>query len=159
MAAATTSTVIQARAEAKYVRLSARKARLVLDHIRGRSVPEARTILAFTSRAAAVDIEKVLRSAVANAESAHGLDGDELVVLEAYADEGPTLKRWRARARGRVNRIKKRTCHITVVVAAVEEPRRKRPQAAQATTTEQSAAPSEAKPKASRSKKKQEVAA
>ena len=117
MAAATTSTVIQARAEAKYVRLSARKARLVLDHIRGRSVPEARTILAFTSRAAAVDIEKVLRSAVANAESAHGLDGDELIVLAAYADEGPTLKRWRARARGRVNRIRKRTCHITLIVS------------------------------------------
>ena len=99
------------------MRLSARKARLVLDHIRGRSVPEARTILAFTSRAAAVDIEKVLRSAVANAESAHGLDGDELIVLAAYADEGPTLKRWRARARGRVNRIRKRTCHITLIVS------------------------------------------
>ena len=117
MAAADTSTLTQSRAEAKYVRLSARKARLVLDHIRGRSVPEARTILAFTSRAAAVDIEKVLRSAVANAESAHGLDGDELVVLAAYADEGPTLKRWRARARGRVNRIRKRTCHITLIVS------------------------------------------
>src|SRR6187200_2979554 len=121
MAAATTSTPSQARAEAKYVRLSARKARLVLDHIRGRSVPEARTILAFTSRAAAVDIEKVLRSAVANAESAHGLDGDALIVLEAYADEGPTLKRWRARARGRVNRIRKRTCHITIVVTQSAE--------------------------------------
>ena len=112
-----TSNPSQARAEAKYVRLSARKARLVLDHIRGRSVPEARTILAFTSRAAAVDIEKVLRSAVANAESAHGLDGDELIVFAAYADEGPTLKRWRARARGRVNRIRKRTCHITLIVS------------------------------------------
>src|SRR3954470_9990802 len=116
MAAAKTPTVTQVRAEAKYVRLSARKARLVLDHIRGRSVPEARTILAFTSRAAAVDIEKVLRSAVANAESTHALDGDELVILAAYADEGPTLKRWRARARGRVNRIRKRTCHITLIV-------------------------------------------
>jgi large subunit ribosomal protein L22 len=117
MATATTSTLKQSRAEAKYVRLSARKARLVLDHIRGRSVPEARTILAFTSRAAAVDIEKVLRSAVANAESQYALDGDELVVLAAYADEGPTLKRWRARARGRVNRIRKRTCHITLIVS------------------------------------------
>jgi large subunit ribosomal protein L22 len=118
VATADASTALsQARAEAKYVRLSARKARLVLDHIRGRSVPEARTILAFTSRAAAVDIEKVLRSAVANAESAHGLDGDELVILAAYADEGPTLKRWRARARGRVNRIRKRTCHITLIVS------------------------------------------
>jgi large subunit ribosomal protein L22 len=119
MAAATTPTVIQARAEAKYVRLSARKARLVLDHIRGRSVPEARTILAFTSRAAAVDIEKVLRSAVANAETNPLLhwNGDDLIVLAAYADEGPTLKRWRARARGRVNRIRKRTCHITLIVS------------------------------------------
>src|SRR4249919_168753 len=104
-------------AQAKWVRLSARKARVVLDHIRGRSVPEARTILAFTPRAAAVDIEKVLRSAVANAESTHALDGDELVIRAAYADEGPTLKRWRARARGRVNRIRKRTCHITLIVS------------------------------------------
>ena len=76
----------------------------MLEHIRGRSVPEARTILAFTQRAAATDIEKVLRSAVANAEANHGLDGDELVVEAAYADEGPTLKRWKPRARGRVNR-------------------------------------------------------
>jgi len=122
VAASDTQTTISSRAEAKYVRMSARKARIVLDHIRGRTVPEARTILAFTSRAAAVDIEKVLRSAVANAESAKGLDGDELVVLEAYADEGPTLKRWRARARGRVNRIRKRTCHITLVVGETTTP-------------------------------------
>ena len=108
------------RAEAKWVRTSARKARLVLDHIRGRSVPEARTVLAFSQRAVAKDIELVLRSAVANAEANHGLIGDELVVLAAYADEGPTIKRWRARARGRVARIKKRTCHITVQVAQRE---------------------------------------
>jgi large subunit ribosomal protein L22 len=129
VATADTQSPTQVRAEAKYVRLSARKARVVLDHIRGRTVPEARTILAFTSRAAAVDIEKVLRSAVANAESAHGLDGDKLVLLEAYADEGPTLKRWRARARGRVNRIRKRSCHITLVVGEnpQAEARRKRP--------------------------------
>src|SRR6186997_172535 len=110
-------TTQQVRAQAKWVRMSARKARLVLDNVRGRTVPEARTVLAFTPRAAAREIDRVLASAVANAESVHGLDGDELVVLEAYADEGPTLKRWRARARGRVNRIKKRTCHITIVVA------------------------------------------
>jgi large subunit ribosomal protein L22 len=104
------------RAEAKWVRLSARKARVVLEHIRGRSVPEARTILAFTQRAAATEIEKVLRSAVANAETNPLLhwDGDDLLVKAAYADEGPTLKRWRPRARGRVNQIKKRTCHITI---------------------------------------------
>jgi large subunit ribosomal protein L22 len=107
------------RAQAKWVHSSARKARLVTDLIRGRSVPEARTILAFTNRAVAKDIEKVLRSAVANAESRPDLhwQGDDLVVVSAYADEGPTLKRWRARARGRVNRIRKRTCHITIELA------------------------------------------
>ena len=114
------------RAQAKWVRMSPRKARLVLDHIRGRSVPEARTILAFTQRAAATEIEKVLRSAVANAEANHGLDGDELLVQAAYADEGPTLKRWRPRARGRANRIRKRTCHVTVVLVEAEEPARPR---------------------------------
>ena len=83
------------RAEAKWVRLSARKARIVLANIRGRSVPEARTILAFTQRAAAIEIEKVLRSAVANAETNPLLhwNGDDLIVKAAYADEGPTLKR------------------------------------------------------------------
>ena len=107
------------QAVAKFVHISPRKARLVTDHIRGRSVPEARTILAFTERAAAVDVEKVLSSAVANAESNPSLhwNGDDLVVHAVFVDEGPTLKRWRARARGRVARIKKRTCHITVKVA------------------------------------------
>jgi large subunit ribosomal protein L22 len=106
-------------AQARYVHSSARKARLVTDLIRGRSVPEARTILAFSNRAVAKDVEKVLRSAVANAESRPGLhwQGDDLVVVAAYADEGPTLKRWRARARGRVARIRKRTCHITIELA------------------------------------------
>ncbi len=137
------------RAEARWVRTSARKARLVLDHIRGRSVPEARTILAFTTRAAAEDVDKVLRSAVANAESVHALDGDELVVVAAYADEGPTLKRWRARARGRVNRIRKRTCHITVVLAPAERERagqRRRRPAAKPTQVETEAAPTVATP-------------
>jgi large subunit ribosomal protein L22 len=125
------------RAQAKWTRMSARKARLVLDHIRGRTVPEARTILAFTSRAAATEIEKVLRSAVANAEANHGLDGDELVVEAAYADEGPTLKRGRPRARGRYNRIRKRTCHVTLVLAEVPEaptPRRRRKEKPEAAT-------------------------
>ena len=160
MAAPTdTSTLNQSRAEAKYVRLSARKARLVLDHIRGRTVPEARTILAFTQRAAAVDIEKVLRSAVANAESTHALDGDELVILAAYADEGPTLKRWRARARGRVNRIRKRTCHITLVVS--ENPNATRPPKRKATpaAAEQAPPATEQKPKRKAPAKKKEVAA
>ncbi len=107
------------RAQARWVHTSARKARLLTDLIRGRSVPEARTILAFSQRAAAKDVEKVLRSAVANAESRPDLhwNGDDLVVVGAYVDEGPTLKRWRARARGRVARIRKRTCHITVELA------------------------------------------
>ena len=126
--AATAESPNTVRAQARWVRMSARKARLVLDNVRGLTVPEARTVLAFTPRAAAREIDRVLASAVANAESAHGLDGDELVVLEAYADEGPTLKRWRARARGRVNRIKKRTCHITIVVAESPKSGRPRPQ-------------------------------
>jgi ribosomal protein L22 len=109
------------RAQARWVRMSARKARLVTDHIRGRSVPEARTVLAFTPRAAAREIEKVLRSAVANAEANHNLIGDELYVSSAVVDEGPTLKRWRARARGRVARIRKRTCHITLELAPLPE--------------------------------------
>jgi large subunit ribosomal protein L22 len=109
------------RAEARYVRTAPRKAQLVAEQIRGRTVPEARTILAFMTRDAARDVEKVLTSAVANAEANHGLDGDELYVLTASVGSGPTLKRWRARARGRVARIKKRTCHITIALALPEE--------------------------------------
>jgi large subunit ribosomal protein L22 len=152
------------RAQAKWVRTSARKARLVLDHIRGRSVPEARTILAFTSRAAATDIDKVLRSAVANAEANHGLDGDELLVEAAYADEGPTLKRWKPRARGRVNRIRKRTCHVTLVLVEQPETAPRRRRGARAEAAVETAAPATegttpaAKPKASRRRKKEAVA-
>jgi large subunit ribosomal protein L22 len=139
------------RAQAKWVRMSPRKARLVLDHIRGRSVPEARTILAFTPRAAATEIEKVLRSAVANAEANHGLDGDELLVQAAYADEGPTLKRWRPRARGRANRIRKRTCHVTLVLVEPEAPaqprRRKRAAGSKAADETTTAPAAESKPK------------
>jgi large subunit ribosomal protein L22 len=110
------------KAVAKHVHVSPRKARLVADLIRERTVPEARTILSFTERAAAVDVEKVLRSAVANAESNPALhwNGDDLVIASVHVDEGPTIKRWRARARGRVARIKKRTCHITIEVAQRE---------------------------------------
>ena len=109
----------EVRAEAKWVRVSPRKARLVVEHIRGRTVPEARTVLAFTQRAAAREIEKVLRSAVANAETNPNLNwnGDDLVISAAYVDEGPTIKRWQMRARGRLGRIHKRTCHITIKVA------------------------------------------
>jgi large subunit ribosomal protein L22 len=105
------------RAQARYVRSSARKARLVLEHIRGKSAVEAQSILAFQTRAVARDAGKVLKSAIANAENNSGHDADDLVVVYAYADEGPTLKRWRARARGRVNRIRKRTCHITITLS------------------------------------------
>jgi large subunit ribosomal protein L22 len=123
---ATTTDRREVRAQAKWVRTSARKARLVAEHIRGRPVAEARAVLAFTPRAAAREMEKVLRSAVANAEANHGMHGDDLVVHAAYVDEGPTLKRWRARARGRVARIRKRTCHITVLLVEVDKPARSR---------------------------------
>ena len=105
------------RARASYVRRSAYKVRQVLDQVRGKSCAEAREILAFSERDAARPIAKVLESAVANAEHNDGLDGDELYVSACYADEGPTLKRWRPRARGRATRINKRTCHITVIVS------------------------------------------
>jgi large subunit ribosomal protein L22 len=140
------------RAQAKYVHSSARKARLIADLIRGRSVPEARTILAFSKRAVAEDVEKVLRSAVANAESRPDLhwNGDDLVVVTAYVDEGPTLKRFRPRARGRASAIHKRMCHITVelaqspaaVAAAAAEaakPKRTRAPKAEAQATEAAA--------------------
>jgi large subunit ribosomal protein L22 len=160
----------EVRAEAKWVRTSPRKARLVIDHIRGRSVPEARTVLAFTTRAAARDVAKVLRSAIANAEANHGLVGDDLYVSSAYVDEGPTLKRWRARARGRAARIHKPTCHITVKLSPlVVGPKQPRPQAKPAaeeqaekpTRKPRAAKTSAAKPKAKttpRTKKTEEAA-
>jgi large subunit ribosomal protein L22 len=124
---ATAETRSEVRAEARFVRAAPRKAQLIVDQIRGRSVPEARTILAFMTRDAARDVRKVLYSAAANAEANHGLVSDDLYVVSAYVGAGPTLKRWRARARGRVGRIKKRTCHITIALAppggeAIPEP-------------------------------------
>ncbi len=113
----TVETPREVRAQAKYVRMSPRKARLVAEHIRGRSVPEARAVLAFTSREAAEVLQKVLQSAVSNAEANHGIAEDRLYVKATYVDGGPVMKRWRARARGRVARIRKRTCHITVQLA------------------------------------------
>jgi large subunit ribosomal protein L22 len=118
----TVETPREVRAQAKYVRMSPRKARLVAEHIRGRSVPEARAVLAFTYREAAGELEKVLQSAVSNAESNHGIPEDRLYIAHAYVDGGPVMKRWRARARGRVARIRKRTCHITVRLAERPEP-------------------------------------
>jgi len=103
-------------ARARYVRTSARKARMVCGHIRGKSVQEARAILAFTPRDAARDWSKLLESAVANAENNHELLEDDLVVREAYADEGPTIKRFRPRAMGRATPIRKRTSHLTITL-------------------------------------------
>jgi ribosomal protein L22 len=109
------------KAHAKYVRTSARKARLVCDHIRGKSVVEARAILAHTPRAVAEDWEKLLNSAVANAEHNHELLGDDLKILSVTADEGPTLKRFRPRAMGRASRIRKRTSHLSIALTPKEQ--------------------------------------
>ncbi len=109
------------RARARYVRTSARKARMVCGHLRGKSVEEARAILAFTPREVARDWSKLLESAVANAESNHELLEDELIIREAYADEGPTIKRFRPRAMGRATPIRKRTSHLTIGLTARPE--------------------------------------
>ncbi len=111
----------EVRATAKYVRVAPRKARLVVGTIRNLSVDRALEKLAFTERAVSVDVEKVLRSAIANAENNNGLRRENLVVKAAFVDEGPTLKRIRPRAKGSGSRINKRTSHITVVVAPRKE--------------------------------------
>jgi ribosomal protein L22 len=103
-------------ARARYVRSSARKARLVLDHVRGKSVADARAVLRHSPRGIARDLERLLNSAVANAENNHDLVGDDLFVKEVFADEGPTLKRFRARAQGRAYRVRKRTSHLTMML-------------------------------------------
>jgi large subunit ribosomal protein L22 len=103
-------------ATAKYLRVSPRKARLVVDLIRGKSVDEARAILLLTPRGASPIVGKVLDSAVANAENNHEMSADDLVVAKAFVDEGPTLKRFRPRAMGRATRIRKRTSHVTISV-------------------------------------------
>lgn len=103
-------------AVARYVRISSRKVKIVLDLIRGKSVAEAQAILRFTPKAAAPVVEKVLNSAVANAENNQELSADTLMVAECFANQGPTLKRYRPRAHGRANRILKRTSHITVIL-------------------------------------------
>jgi ribosomal protein L22 len=108
------------RAQAKYVRTSSRKARLVCDHIRGKSVGEARAILALTPRAVARDWSKLLESAIANAENNHELVGEDLYVKAIQADEGPTIKRFRPRAMGRATKIRKRTSHLTILLEPKE---------------------------------------
>ena len=112
---------MEAKAIARYVRVSPRKARVVVDLVRGKSVPQAQEILAFTNRGIAETVEKVLNSAVANAENLHHVRPEALYVKECYVDEGPTLKRIRPRAKGSAARIRKRTSHITVIVATREE--------------------------------------
>ncbi len=111
---------MEARATLRYVRISPRKARRVVDLIRGRHVEEARRILRFSPLGASRDIAKLLDSAVANAEQTPGVVAQNLVVERAWVDEGPTLRRWRPRAYGRATRIRKRTSHVTVVVKQME---------------------------------------
>ncbi|MBR2836312.1 MAG: 50S ribosomal protein L22 [Coriobacteriales bacterium] len=113
--------VMEARAQARYIRISPRKARLVVDQIRGKKIDDARAILQFSELGASEVVLKVLNSAVANAENNHGMRSANLCVARTYVDEGPTLKRIRPRAKGQASRINKRTCHITVVVAPRKE--------------------------------------
>ena len=107
-------------ARARYVRVAPRKARLVADQVRGMPVIEARSLLAFSTRGAASDIAKLLDSAMANAENNHDLIGDKMLISRIQVDEGPTLKRWRARARGRATRIDKKTCHVSLSLTPTE---------------------------------------
>ena len=121
MVAAKTNERPGTRAVVRYVRVSASKAREVLDLIRGESYGRAAEILAFSERSVSEVIAKGLDSAVANAENNDGIPAEELHVSACYADEGPTLKRWRPRARGRATPINKRTCHITIIVSRYDE--------------------------------------
>ena len=107
---------MEARAIAKYVRMSPMKVGVVLDLIRGKNVDEALAIVKYTPKAASEIIEKLLKSAIANAENNHGMNRGNLIVSEIYANQGPTLKRIRPAAKGSAVRIRKRTCHITIVV-------------------------------------------
>jgi large subunit ribosomal protein L22 len=111
----------QTKATLKYLRTSPYKVREVLDLIRGLDVDDARHVLQFSERGAAREVLKVLNSAVANADHTLNIPADELKVAVAFADEGPTIKRWRPRARGRATRIRKRTCHITIIVARLTD--------------------------------------
>jgi len=112
---------LEARASARFVRISPRKLRLVADMVRGKSVTEARSVLAFTPRGGSIVVEKVIESAVANAENNLDLSSDDLYISSIYVNGGPTMKRFRARAMGRAARIRKRTSHITAVVTQREE--------------------------------------
>ena len=132
MAQVRTNEVEGTRAVLRHCRMSAFKVRPVLDLVRGQDVQRARQTLQFSERDAARVVDKLLASAVANAENNDGQDPDELYVAACYADEGTTMKRWRPRARGRATRIRKRTCHITVIVARLPEHKLARLRARQA---------------------------
>jgi large subunit ribosomal protein L22 len=108
------------RASARYLRTSPRKVRLVADQVRGLPIEDARALLRFSPRGAARDVGRVIDSAAANAENNHDLPADDLRIAEIYVDEGPTMRRWRARARGRATRIEKRTCHLSVALTPTE---------------------------------------
>ncbi len=120
--AARAAAVEEAMAKSSFTRISPTKVRQVVDLVRGHHVEDARRILKFTQRGACAPVAKVLDSAIANAEHNRGLDRDELVVVRAWVDEGPTLRRFRPRALGRATRVRKRTCHVSVVVGRVESP-------------------------------------
>jgi large subunit ribosomal protein L22 len=107
---------METRAAAKFIRVSPRKIRLVMDQVRGRKVEEALNILSFAPQKGARILRKLINSAVANAEQNSNVDVDSLYVKRLYADEGPTMKRWRPRAQGRATRINKRTSHLTIIV-------------------------------------------
>ena len=119
--AADSPEVPMVRASARYLRVAPRKARLVADQVRGLSVPEAQELLDFSTRSAALDIRKLIDSAAANAENTPDLVADEMEIAEIRVDQGPTLKRWRARARGRATRIEKKTSHVSVALRPTDE--------------------------------------
>ncbi|MFA5867965.1 MAG: 50S ribosomal protein L22 [Actinomycetota bacterium] len=138
---------MEARARAKYIRIAPRKSRLVVDMIRGKNAAESAVILQFSTREASKAILKVLNSAVANAVQKGASGADNLVVSEAFVDEGPILKRWRPRAQGRASRINKRTSHITLVLNEIEK-----------TEVKKTKEPAPAKSAAKKAAKKGEVA-
>lgn len=107
---------MEIRAAAKYVRISPRKIRLIINQVRGKKVGDALNVLSFAPQKGARILKKLVNSAVANAEENSGVDVDSLYIKRIYADEGPTLKRWRPRARGRATRIRKRVSHLTVIL-------------------------------------------
>lgn len=112
---------MEAKSVARYVRIAPRKVRIVMDLVRGKSIPDALAILRFTPKAASPIIEKVLKSAVANAEHNYDMNSNNLYISQAFADQGPTIKRFRPRAQGRASRINKKTSHITIVVSEKKE--------------------------------------